>query len=59
MVGKTRWNKIDLLRLSEEVGEEDFMVLAARDGVKSLDRGKEVTESIVSLLWHTYSVNER
>lgn len=35
------------------------MMLAARDGVKSLDRGKEVTESIVSLLWHTYSVNER
>lgn len=50
MIGKTRWNKNDLLRLSEEVGEEDFMVLAARDGVKRLDRGKEVTGSIVSLL---------
>lgn len=32
-----------LLRLREEVGEQNLVVLAASDGVQSLDRGDEVT----------------
>ena len=31
------------LGLSEEVGEKDLVVLAARDGVEGLNRGEEVT----------------
>jgi len=33
----------DALRLSEEVGEQNLVVLAAGDGVERLSRGEEVT----------------
>jgi hypothetical protein len=33
-----------LLGLGKEVGEEDLVVLSARDGVEGLDRSEEITE---------------
>ena len=34
---------LGLLGLGKEVGEEDLVMLAARDGVEGLDRGEEIT----------------
>lgn len=37
--------EMDVLGLSKEVGEEDLVVLSARDGVEGLDGSKEITTS--------------
>ena len=39
------YRRKSLLGLGEEVGEEDLVVLAARDWVESLDGGEEITGS--------------
>jgi hypothetical protein len=40
-----------ILGLGKEVGEEDLVVLSARDGVESLDGSEEVTAGQRQVIW--------